>query len=454
MTLRQRLLAVISIILLISLIGGSVLTYWQSVRQVALEMSAAINVGESTVNDAIANLSQSNDAEQQVARIVAAFDGDRHLSARLVASDGSERLASRIKPAAAPAPSWLTSFLGGKPQAVSFDLPGDASPLGRLVIKTDAVNEVSEVWDDMKLKLLIMSSFCVLVLTAVYATLGHALRPLEQLSTGFARVADGQYDAKVSEAGPKELADLYRQFNQMADHLAKAEHQNIRLNEQLLTVQEEERAEIARDLHDEIGPFLFAVDVDAQTIAPLLARNKADEVTARAAAIRQSVGHMQTHLKSILSRLRPATLLDLGLSHAVDQLIAFWQARASDIEFTSSMADVSFGPTIDAVAFRFFQEGTSNAVRHGKPARISLSAERTSNSALRLTVIDNGRGIDTPVERGFGLVGMRERIADLGGTLTVSQAFPSGGVALVADIPLAPAFPLSAANDDRQAGAA
>ncbi len=447
MPLRQRLLALISLVLVVSLIGGSVLTYWQSVRQIALEMSAAISVGEKSANDAIANLSASTDVEAQLKRVVTSFDGDRHLRARLTGNDGTERFSSRTKDPLAPAPQWLAELLSGPPQTVSItlpqNLPDESLAAGRLTLETEPGNEISEVWDDMKLKLGIMAAFCLLVLASVYGSLGHALRPLDHLSAAFARIADGDYDAKVSEVGPKELANIYRQFNKMAVKLAASEQHNARLNEQLLTVQDEERAEIARDLHDEIGPFLFAVDVDAQTIGPLLDRGKRDEVIGHATAIRQSVGHMQTHLKSILSRLRPATLLDLGLSHAVDQLVAFWQGRRPSVIIATELSQPSFGPAIDAVAFRIFQEGTSNAIRHGKPTQIWLSVQPTDPNCVRITVRDNGSGFNLPVERGFGLSGMSERVADLGGKLTISAVAAGGGVLLVADVPLKAARPLA-----------
>lgn len=455
MPLRRRLLFLISLVLIVCLIGGGVLTYWHGVRKIDLEMSSAINVGETAMEDAIAALAASNDGTHTIGRIVVSFNGDRHLRAKLLAPDGSTVRSSRVRPPSDPAPAWLYDLLVRKPQVVSFDLPGEHKSAGRLSIETDPLNEVSEVWEDMKLKLIIVSAFCSLVLALVYVTVGRALRPLENLATAIGRVAGGDFQAQVSVTGPQELAVIYKQFNEMAEQLAQVEHQNLRLHEQLSTVQEEERAEIARDLHDEIGPFLFAVDVDAQTIPPLLLRGDNEDVRERANAIRQSVGHMQTHLRAILSRLRPATLVDLGLSHAVDQLIAFWKARRPGIVFEMDITEVSFGAALDALAFRIFQEGTSNAVRHGAPNRIVLSARRTENNRLRISVVDNGTGLKATATRGFGLTGMRERVTEKGGSLVITEASGKSGVVLVAELPISPSNPILAhANDDTRAGAA
>jgi len=300
---------------------------------------------------------------------------------------------------------------------------------------------VSEVWEDLKLKFIIIASFCVVVLALIYATLGRALRPLEQLSSALNRVGEGDYSAHVAETGPEDLKLIYRAFNRMAEQLREAEQQNQRLNEQLSTVQEEERSEIARDLHDEIGPFLFATDVDAQAIPLLVSREASDEIVDRSKAIRQSVQHMKLHLRGVLSRLRPALLIDQGLTHAVEHLVAFWKARRPQIAFRTDIEDERFPTGIEEVAFRILQEGTSNAVRHGQPSAIGLTARRTDDGMLRVVVSDDGSGITAKGARGFGLAGMRERVASLDGRLRIAEREGGKGVMLIAEIPLPPGNP-------------
>ena len=282
-----------------------------------------------------------------------------------------------FSPPVDPAPAWLYKLLAGPAHSRRFELPADLKHLGVITIEADPHNEIGEVWEDLKLKFLIIFGFCGVVLALIYAILGRALRPLEALSAALARVGQGDYTAHVAETGPEDLNLIYRAFNRMAAQLRSAEQQNQRLNEQLSTVQEEERAEIARDLHDEIGPFLFAADVDAQSIPLLLSRDAADDVVSRSKAIRQSVQHMQLHLRGILSRLRPAMLIDQGLTHAVEQLVAFWRARRPQITFQTDIEDARFPASIEETAFRILQEGMSNAIRHGNPSIIELTARRT-----------------------------------------------------------------------------
>ncbi|MGQ0456786.1 MAG: histidine kinase [Hyphomicrobium sp.] len=451
MTLLRRLLVLISTVLLASLIAGGALTYWHGVNKIDVEMDAAVSVAESAIAESLSHLPESKDPQGDLARIVAAFDGDRHVRARWIAPDDAVIKESRVGAPADPAPEWLSRVMADDRPSRSFPIAQGGASLGRIQIDPDAHNEVSEVWEDAKLKFLIIGGFCTVVLGLVTGTMGQALKPLENLSAALVKVGEGDYEIKVLEAGPEELANIYKKFNGMAGKLAESERQNRRLNEQLLTVQEEERTEIARDLHDEIGPFLFAVDVDAQTIPPLLTRGADDEVLGRAAAIRQSVGHMQTHLRSVLSRLRPAMMLDLGLSHAADQLAAFWRARRPNIEFDVDIGQESYGAAIDEIAFRVLQEGTSNAVRHGKPARISISAQESPAGTLKVSVRDDGSGLSPKGGRGFGIAGMRERVAMIGGQLTIDDAPGKSGVILTAALPLGRKTRLRAAAEEEKA---
>jgi two-component system, NarL family, sensor histidine kinase UhpB len=451
MSLRRRLLALITLLLAASLLGGGLLTYWQGTRKIDLEMSSAIAVGENALRDSVLPLMPGPVSDAQLHRVISSFDGDRHLRARLVTPDGAMRLESHVLLPANPAPRWLYKLLTETPNSMELALP---SGQGKIVLQADPLNEVTEVWDDAKVKLAIIGSFCGLVLAMISWTLGRALRPLENLSRALQQVGGGDYEAHVPEKGPQELAELYKGFNTMAAKLADAGQQNRRLAEQLSTVQDEERAEIARDLHDEVGPFLFAVDADAQAIPALLARDAKSDVAARSQAIRQSVAHMQTHVRSVLSRLRPGTLLDLGLSHAAEQLAAFWQQRYPGITFDVNCAEESFGPKLDEVAFRILQEGTSNAVRHGNPGRIQLSSANNSSGMLVVTVTDNGTGFGEPARKGFGVAGMRDRIALLGGTLSISAGAAGKGVEVRAEIPIAEAPQYQSRTDAKTAGTA
>ncbi len=451
MQLRHRLLISISLVLLVSLLAGAALSYWTALRKIDLEMTSSLAVGEGTVKDALLTLNTMPNPQGQLATLIQSFDGDRHLKASLVDGRGTPQMSSRVREPTDPPPGWLFRTLAGEPHAIRLAVPAGLMPDGQILLQADPRNEVAEVWEDAKLKFSIVSGFSAAVLALVYLMLGRALRPLENLSAALVRVGRGDYGAHVDEEGPRELATIYREFNHMAARLADAERQNRSLNSQLSTVQEEERNDIARDLHDDVGPFLFAVDVDAQTIPPLLERNELAAVADRAKSIRQAVSHMQTHLRSILNRLRPALLLDLGLAPAVDHLMAFWQARNLNVAFDVDIAQESFGAALDQVAFRVIQEAVANAIRHGKPKHIEVRAVCQANRMI-ITIRDDGNGVADSISKGFGLTGMRERITALGGTVTLSNRAGENGVTVSVQIPV-PKPAIAASKPETHSGA-
>ena len=131
-------------------------------------------------------------------------------------------------------------------------------PSGTITLVADPTNEVGEVWSQANDAVRMLALFFVLTVLLIYWAVGRALAPLERLAGAFGRIGAGDYAARVDAVGPPELVRLASGFNGMAEQLGEVEAQNRQLQEQLLSLQEEERADLARDLHDEIGPFLFA----------------------------------------------------------------------------------------------------------------------------------------------------------------------------------------------------
>jgi two-component system sensor histidine kinase UhpB len=140
-------------------------------------------------------------------------------------------------------------------------------------------------------------------------------------------------------------------------------------------------------------------------------------------------------------------LTEFGLKQVIEHLIAFWRYRHPKIEFEVSVTiepqESGFGELIDATLYRVIQEGVSNAVRHGEATRITVMvAPHEAGRDIIASIIDNGRGLTTTSgssDIGFGLLGMRERVAALGGSLTIADRSDSGdrrgGLAVVARLP-------------------
>lgn len=434
--MRSRLLVSVFATLLLSLIAGGAFTYWHAVAKIETEMQAAIAVGSRIARNAVDDWEEATDPARRLALLVADFEGDRHLRATLIGPDGREVRSSQVARAENPAPSWLVSLLAAPPKRLVVDLPDVFDRFGRVELQTDPRNEVAEVWSNVWLTLSVMTIFCALVLAFIYSALAATMRPLQNLTAAFTRVGDGDYRERLGERGPLELVRLSQSFNQMVERLARSEAQNKRLQQQLTTVQDEERADLARDLHDEIGPLLFAADVDAAAIEQLAKAGEFEAIPHRVGIIREAIGRMQRHVRDILGRLRSAMLLDVGLAHAIDNLVAFWRSHRPKLVFHVDVPEESFGELIDGTVYRVVQESVSNAVRHGSPTTIGIEVGANADGSIDIRVTDDGSGLKSGGSvRGLGIVGMRERVATLGGTLEVANRRDGPGVVVFAHLP-------------------
>ncbi len=445
-SLRARLVYAIIAMLLATLAAGALLTYWHALRKVRIELDAALAHGAESVAEAASAIAKTAAPEPDFERLVQTFNRNRHLRALLARKDGTV-LESRPQAAENDAPEWFVALLGQPARRIAVSLGAPLDRTGHLFLETDAKNEIGEVWEDVQLNLAILAIFCALVLGGVYGMLGRALRPLDALRDGFDQIGGGRYAARVRETGPPELARMCAGFNRMAGRLGEMEGRNRRLHEQLAAVQEEERAELARDLHDEVSPRLFSVDVDAMTIARLAPASGDPRIAERAEAIRVSAAEMKTHIKSILGRLKPAVLLDLGLGPAVDQIVASCRARHPRVAFDVDAPDDGWGPDINAAIHYVVRESLNNALLHACPSSIRVTIRQTPDQTVVARIEDDGGGLrPRRAEAGFGLTSMKERIARAGGRLTVDNRDGPRGVAVEARIPL-PAAGEAASGD-------
>lgn len=433
MSLRARLIASIVLVLVVCLGLGGAVAGWHAVRSVRTEMQSALAVGIQTMRNGINEIPGADNPDAETHRLVRTFDGDRHLRAILQDDGGAVADSSTVATLAPQMPGWFVALLAPRLDAARLPLPRHRA----IVLEPDPHNEIGEVWTQLRDDLVADVMFCGLSIVLVSFVAGRALRPLDRLAAALDCVASGEYAVRVPRAGPPELDRLAKGFNAMTARLEEAQAQNLRLHEQLSTLQEEERADLARDLHDEVGPFLFAVHLDAAAIDQAASMSRTADVRERARAIREAVTHMQRQVRAMLLRLRPASPIDDGLSLALANLVAFWRARRPAIAFALTVSvddDVLDEPTSAAI-YRLVQEGLNNAVRHGQPRRIDVVVEWNAHCGIEVRVVDDGRGIAGVVEPGLGLAGMRERVMALGGTLSVGDAPGGTGLAVVAQLP-------------------
>jgi two-component system sensor histidine kinase UhpB len=222
------------------------------------------------------------------------------------------------------------------------------------------------------------------------------------------------------------LHSLQRGFNAMAERLAEIDECNRALEAQLLTIQDEERAEIARDLHDEIGPHLFAVALDAEMIGRSLNQGDTKPIPDQIRSIQSAVSYMQRQVRELIARLRPTRAAELGLQAAIGDLVTFWQGRQPDVEFIAELdcADTNVPEPLRDVIYRVVQESVANALKHADTRQVVVKVARTPE-AVAVSVANSGAAkAQTSELPGLGLASMRERVHAAGGDLSIDR---SGG---------------------------
>lgn len=214
--------------------------------------------------------------------------------------------------------------------------------------------------------------------------------------------------------------------------LARLEGETRSLGAQLLRAQERERRSIARELHDEVGQSLTALRLDVGAAASCCEPGPAQS---RLQAVAETVERIVEEVRRIALSLRPSMLDDLGLVAALE-----WQAREFGTRNGSVIevhAEEEAGRVPEAqrtCIYRVAQEAMQNSVRHAGARRIQLGLERNGRT-VTLRVEDDGRGFAAGRTRGLGLLGMEERVAQLGGRLRVASA-PGNGTTVIAELPL------------------
>ncbi|HEY6925671.1 MAG TPA: ATP-binding protein, partial [Steroidobacteraceae bacterium] len=253
------------------------------------------------------------------------------------------------------------------------------------------------------------------------------------LAVGLAWFAARRYIEAGRELRRREVAEV---------QLEAALADNRRLAQQYVRLQEGERKSLARELHDELGQYLNVIKLDAVGIRDARPAD-ATALRERAAAIVVNCDHVHAALAALLRQLRPVGLDDLGLGAALEHCVNTWRPRLPDVKLDLTMdAELAgLGEMLTLTAYRVIQEGLSNVSKHAgaRQVRLQIDRARCGSSGpdfLRITVADDGAGVNPDAHTsGLGLIGMRERVAALGGRLEISSA-PGRGFELQARIPI------------------
>lgn len=268
-------------------------------------------------------------------------------------------------------------------------------------------------------------------------------RRLRRLTEASNALAGGDLGRRVNDTSGDEIGQLARQFNAMAGQLEAdtselrelADHNaQLALKAQRLAALEE-RHRLARELHDGVKQYLFGVNLATAAALNLLEEDP-EGARAKLLEARDLSRQAQAELMALLNELRPAGLDERGLVPALTDYVATFEEREGVTVQWHAPAEVSVPLAHEQALFRVAQEALTNVARHADATGVTVELQATPEAVV-LQVADDGKGFDPgSIQSGptMGLQGMRERLAALGGELTVDAA-PGSGTRLVASLP-------------------
>jgi PAS domain S-box-containing protein len=249
------------------------------------------------------------------------------------------------------------------------------------------------------------------------------------------------YDSRGQVNGIMAIIVDIQQRKLAEAQLEKSISQLHALSARLVTIREEERTRIAREIHDELGQELTSLKMDLFWIKNRLQKkavnNETQPMIQKISGMLTLIDETINTIRQIATELRPSILDTLGLIPAIDWLAKDFQNRSGiDCLFETHLNDPAIAPAVSTALFRICQEALTNVARHADATSVVISLAVTGDF-IELSIQDNGKGILPEMiddARSLGLLGMKERAYILGGTLTIENV-PTGGTHVITQIP-------------------
>lgn len=318
-------------------------------------------------------------------------------------------------------PQWFVDMIAIPDMDAASPVVIDGRRVGELVFVPDLSADIFEKWMGFLALISLIAMLMGLTGTIAYLFARSTLRPLRDLGAGLTRIGQGDYKTPIPVAGPPEVRQSCEEANALAATLAGLNEDNRNLLHRLVSLQDDERRDLARELHDELGPLLFSIR--AGTIALSDISPQAEALGKALQDVMRSVEALQQTNRRILDRLRPLYIEELGLESSLQTLLQNFRRQAPHIDLTATLdADIdAIDGTLAQTVYRVIQEALTNVLRHARASKVHVHAI-IAGHALDIDVSDDGIGFPVDNVFGRGLTGMHERARALSGSLSLLRA--------------------------------
>ena len=312
-------------------------------------------------------------------------------------------------------PNWFVDLLSVPEMGASFPVNIDGKQVGDILFSPDLSADIYEKW--VGFLALVSSAVALMILTGsiAYFTAGTVVDALRNLAEGLSRMRSGDYAHLIAASGPPEIRRSAEEANELTRTLSRLSQDNRGLLRKIVSLQDDERRDIARDLHDELGPLLFGIRANAVALQDGAPQDRT--LGASVDAMLRSVEALQLANRRILDRLRPLNIEELGLEKSVQTLLQYARSQAPGLKLS-----VRIDPRLNGVdgllaqtVYRVIQEGVTNVLRHANAGAMSIEAA-FEGPQVAVEISDDGVGFPSGQPFGRGLTGMHERVRALSGT--------------------------------------
>ena len=425
MSLKSKLLIYINSLLLIATLIGLLTILMVTQKNVREEVLSTMTLAEFAIEQGVKKnpdfyLFQREDSDLGFSEL----SEIRHLKIQFfnnqdILLEETSNTLDEIK----PPPYWFIFLIEKLSEEIFFskiniDQRGEMT--GYILIKPEPIYEYAEIWQQIKVGLWIIGAFLILINIVVLILFSHMIKPINKIIEGFEKLEAGNYKSKINKSNILELDIIGKKFNSMINNLRQSNDKIHKLSQNLINVQEQEKSELARDLHDELGQSLTALQAEAASISKSTKKSSRDDAIFN---VIQLSKNMMLSTREIIKKLNLGLIEDLGFESALIELFENWKRRFKGVKFEYKIEDKVLRKITKqetAHLYRIFQEALTNIAKHSEPKNIKITVKSLDRgNKTRILISNDGIKSNLVNNEGLGLIGIAERVDQINGSLEV-----------------------------------
>jgi len=441
-SLRVRLIAIVLAVDCVAAVVLGAVIILKARTSTRLEIASSLQLAYLLGADA-ARLLADDPASPRLESIALPLRALRHVKMSVIDNNGhvieaSHQAAGEAAANAdtyADAPAWFNRLIAPPIESKVFPIVVREGPIGAVMVESEPSDEIDEAWAEARSVMAVSQGLNLCIVVVLYVLFGRALAPLTHLGAGLKELERKNYAVRLPLPSLLELGQITEHFNRTAAALLATNRANRDLNRKLLTAHDDERRRTALELHDDVGPCLFALEASVASIVTMTQAREQDTcLHERAQEVVSLVQDIKRINRQVLDGLRPMALGQIPLSDCIHKVVMDFSSDGGPrVDHRFGHLQDSYGFIVDLTFYRCAREGILNAVRHAKARHVLLAfgEERDSGApCLEMRVRDDGRGFGPRTRPGIGLSGMRERVEALAGSFDL-QSSPNGSTVII-----------------------